>query len=88
MDHCSQRSLSVLIIIISAIPITPGGVGVMEELYLIYFASVSNNSKVLVLAVLVRFTILIANLPGGLIALLDKHTFKTNIKEVRNSIEK
>ena len=75
-----------LIIIISAVPITPGGIGVMEELYLIYFASVSNNSQVLVLAVLVRFTILICNLPGGLVALFDKQTFKTNIKEIRNSI--
>jgi uncharacterized protein (TIRG00374 family) len=75
-----------LIIIISAVPITPGGVGVMEELYLIYFVSVSNNSKVLVLALLVRFTIIICNLPGGLVALLDKRTFKTNINEIRNSI--
>ena len=75
-----------LIIIISAVPLTPGSVGVMEELFLIYFASASNNSKVLVLAVLVRFTILICNLPGGLVALFDKQTFKTNIKEIRNSI--
>ena len=77
-----------LIIIISAVPITPGSVGVMEELYLIYFVSASNNSKVLVLAVLVRFTIMISNLPGGLVAMLDKQAFKTNIKEVRNSIYK
>ena len=75
-----------LIIIISAVPLTPGGVGVMEELYLIYFASASNNSKVLVLAVLVRFAIMISNLPGGLVALMDKQTFKTNINEIRNSI--
>ena len=77
-----------LIIIISAVPITPGSVGVMEELYLIYFVSASNNSKVLVLAVLVRFAILISNLPGGLVALLDKQTFITNIKDVRKSMQK
>jgi len=75
-----------LIIIISAVPITPGGVGVMEELYLIYFVSASSNNKVLVLAILVRFTIMISNLPGGLVALLDKQTFKKNFKEIRNSI--
>ena len=69
-----------------AVPLTPGGVGVMEELYLIYFVSASNNNKVLLLAVLVRFTIMISSLPGGLVALLDKQTFKTNIKEVRNAV--
>ena len=76
-----------LIVIISAVPLTPGGVGVMEELYLIYFVSVSNNNKVLLLAVLVRFTIMISNLPGFFVALLDKKAFQTNIGELRHSIE-
>ena len=76
-----------LIIIISAVPLTPGGVGVMEELYLIYFVSASNNNKVLLLAVLVRFTIIISNLPGVFVALLDKKAFQTNIGEMRKSIE-
>jgi uncharacterized protein (TIRG00374 family) len=57
-----------LILIISAIPITPGGIGVMEELYLLYFAAAGNPSVVLALAVLVRVTTLLGALPGGLVA--------------------
>ena len=77
-----------LIVIISSVPITPGGVGVMEELYLIYFVSASNSNKVLLLAILVRFTIMISNLPGIFVALLDKKAFQTNIVELRHSLGK
>jgi len=67
-----------LILIISAVPITPGGIGVMEELYLLYFVAAGNPSLVLALAVLVRATTLAGALPGGLVAAFggtrtDKH---------------
>ena len=76
-----------LIIIISAVPVTPGGVGLMEGLYLVYFSSVTNNSKVLVLAVLVRFIIIISTLFGGFIVFLDKKVFMNDLKEARRSIK-
>ncbi|MBT3295603.1 MAG: flippase-like domain-containing protein [Verrucomicrobia bacterium] len=59
-----------LILIISALPITPGGIGVMEELYLLYFVAAGNPSLVLTLAVLVRAMTLLSALPGGLVAAL------------------
>jgi uncharacterized membrane protein YbhN (UPF0104 family) len=58
-----------LIMIISAAPISPGGIGVTEALYLLYFAGAGNPSRVLALAVLVRATTLLGALPGGLVAL-------------------
>jgi len=57
-----------LIMIISAVPVTPGGIGLMEQLYLLYFAAAGNPSLVLALAVLVRATTLAGALPGGLVA--------------------
>ena len=78
-----------LIVIISAIPITPGSVGLTEGLYLVYFASTANNSKVLVLAVLVRFLVIITNMLGGFLIFFDKKVFLTNFnfKEVKRSID-
>lgn len=63
-----------LILIISAVPITPGGIGVMEQLYLLYFAAAGNPSLVLALAVLVRAVTLAGALPGGLVALSSGFT--------------
>jgi uncharacterized membrane protein YbhN (UPF0104 family) len=77
-----------LIIIISAVPVTPGGIGVMEGLYMIYFASAANNSKVLVLSVLVRFIIMIPSLMGGFVVLLNKKIFMKDLKEARLSDSK
>ena len=73
-----------LITIISSIPITPGGIGLMEELYILFFISESSNSELLLLAIIVRFVILLSNLPGGLIAILDKKSFKLKYREIKN----
>jgi len=70
-----------LITIISAIPLTPGGIGIMENLYIVYFSLANNNSQVLVLAVLVRFTLILTNLIGGVIILFDKNISLANIKK-------
>ncbi|MHC4986517.1 MAG: lysylphosphatidylglycerol synthase transmembrane domain-containing protein [Planctomycetota bacterium] len=51
-----------LIYTIGAIPITPGGLGIIEQLYLLFFAA--NDSKLLVLALLARFMPIVCGLPG------------------------
>ncbi|RPI62469.1 MAG: UPF0104 family protein [Planctomycetaceae bacterium] len=56
-----------LIYIIAAVPITPGAVGVLEKLYVVFFAAVS-PSTVLAMALLARFVPLVWALPGILVA--------------------
>lgn len=53
-----------IVFILSAVPVTPGGIGVLEELCQLYFAAAGNPNKVLVLALLIRLTILLCSLPG------------------------
>jgi len=53
-----------IVFILSAVPVTPGGIGVLEELCQLYFAAAGNPSKVLLLALLIRLTILLCSLPG------------------------
>jgi len=53
-----------IIFILSAVPVTPGGIGVLEELCLLYFAAAANPNKVLLLALLFRLTVLLCSLPG------------------------
>lgn len=53
-----------IIFILSAVPVTPGGIGVLEELFLLYFAAAGNPNKVLLLALLFRLTVLLCSLPG------------------------
>lgn len=53
-----------IVFILSAVPITPGGIGVLEELCQLYFAAAENPNKILVLALLIRLTILLCSLPG------------------------
>lgn len=53
-----------LIMIMTAVPITPGGVGIMEELFLYFFSSAGDPQKVLALALLYRLTLIICGMPG------------------------
>ncbi len=52
-----------MIWILGAIPISPGGAGLIESLYITFFSSV-DASKALVLALLGRFVQMTASLPG------------------------
>ncbi|MHC4561460.1 MAG: lysylphosphatidylglycerol synthase transmembrane domain-containing protein [Planctomycetota bacterium] len=52
-----------LIYVIGAVPLTPGGVGLIEKLYVVFFAAVS-PSRILVLALLARLLPIICGLPG------------------------
>lgn len=56
-----------LIMIMTAVPITPGGVGVMEELFLYFFSSAGDPQKILAMALLYRLTLIICGLPGVVI---------------------
>ena len=56
-----------LIMIMTAVPITPGGVGVMEELFLYFFSSAGDPQKILAMALLYRLTLVICGLPGVVI---------------------
>jgi glycosyltransferase 2 family protein len=77
-----------LITIISAVPITPGGVGVMEELYLIYMSSVSNQNVVIALAILIRMSFILANLPGAAFALSGPALARDMIREIQVESDK
>lgn len=68
-----------LIYIIGAIPITPGGVGLVEKLYLAYFAV--NPSLVLAMALLARLIPILLALPGAVVAITGPKIPKANEME-------
>lgn len=72
-----------IIFILSAVPVTPGGIGVLEELCLLYFAAAGNPNKVLVLALLIRLTILLCSLPG----LVVFWGYGSKMGEIRSGME-
>ncbi len=58
-----------LIYIIGAVPLTPGGVGLIEKFYLVFFVSaVVTPSEVLALALLARIIPIFWGLPGAVVA--------------------
>lgn len=61
-----------LIAIMTSIPITPGGVGVLEELYLYFFSQAGEPNKILAMALLYRLVLLLCSLPGAMIFLAGK----------------
>ncbi len=59
-----------LIYILGAVPITPGGVGIVENLYVGAFASVTvGASAIIALAMLARFIPILWSLPGLVVAI-------------------
>jgi len=60
-----------LIYIIGAVPLTPGGVGLVEELYIRFFCiagSAVNPSEIIALAMLARFIPILWSVPGIFVA--------------------
>jgi uncharacterized protein (TIRG00374 family) len=60
-----------LIYIIGAIPLTPGGVGLIEQLYVTYFVSAQGGvgaSIILAMALLARLIPILLGLPGAAVA--------------------
>ena len=74
-----------LICIAGVVPLTPGGVGLIEGLYVAFFVSATcGASEVLVLALLVRFLPMVWALPGIVVAvtgpkLPSKRTLQTEL---------
>ena len=63
--HWSHYFLYVpLIFIIASVPLSPGGLGIFEQLFLLCFVEAANPSKVLALAVLSRLIVMGCSLPG------------------------
>ncbi len=59
-----------LIYILGAVPLTPGGVGLIEKLYVVFFASpVCSPSEIMVLALLARLIPVFWGLPGVVVAI-------------------
>lgn len=53
-----------MIFIIAAVPVTPGGAGLLEQLHLFFFAAAGNPSKILAMVLLYRLVTLVCGLPG------------------------
>lgn len=70
-----------LIMIMTAVPITPGGIGIMEELFLYFFSSAGDPQKVLALALLYRLTLVICGLPGVVIFMASEKISRGEISE-------
>lgn len=78
-----------LVQIISAVPLTPGSVGVMEELYLLYLAPAHDPSKVVVLALLVRASVVVSSLPGAVVAaMMPKLPRAGKVRSVLGTLER
>ncbi len=75
-----------LIYIIGAIPLTPGGVGWVENWYLEFFESpVCGASTVLVLALLARLVPILWGLPGAIVAVTGARVPKADVIEAELS---
>ena len=59
-----------IIFIVAAVPLTPGGLGVAEQLYVAYLGWAGNPSGVLALALLMRLALTVSVLPGAVVLLL------------------
>jgi len=58
-----------LIYIIGSVPLTPGGVGLIESLYLVFLAAEANPSEILAFALLARLIPVAWTLPGMIVAI-------------------
>lgn len=58
-----------LIYIVGAVPITPGGVGLVESLYLAFFGATCDAGQIVVLAMLARLIPMFWGLPGAIVAI-------------------
>ncbi len=73
--HWTQYFLYVpLIYIVGIVPISPGGAGVVEQLFLVCFANANNPSQVLALSVLARLIVMFCSLPGLLVMVSGPRT--------------
>lgn len=75
-----------IITILSAVPLTPGAVGVAERLYLLYFTDGScSPSQVLAFVLLTRILSMACTLPGGLVLLGGGRPLPAEINGIRSA---
>lgn len=75
-----------LIYIIGAVPITPGGFGLIEKLYILFFAPVA-PSMVLALALLARLVPMVWTLPGIVVAITGPKLPKVATLEAEMAVD-
>ncbi len=66
--HCYFLYLP-LIYILGSVPLTPGGAGWIESLYLVFFAGLANSSEILAFAILARGFPIAWAIPGMIVAI-------------------
>lgn len=75
-----------LIAIMTAVPVTPGGVGVLEELFLYFFSAAGDPNKILAMALLYRLVLLLCGSPGAVIFLssekISRQEFAADMNEI------
>ena len=72
-----------LIYVIGAVPITPGGLGLVEKLYVVFLAA--NPSALLVLALIMRLLPILVGLPGLLVFLSGPRPPK--VESIRHELD-
>lgn len=78
-----------LIYIIGAVPLTPGGVGLIEKLYVVFFTTpVCSPSEIMVLALLARLIPIFWGLPGIVVAITGPRIPGAEAMEAELGIEK
>lgn len=58
-----------LIYILGSVPLTPGGAGWIEYLYLVFFGALANSSEILAFAILARLVPITWAIPGMIVAI-------------------
>ncbi len=76
-----------LIMILTAVPVTPGAIGVMEELFLYFFNSAGDPQKILTLALLFRLATVTSSLPGAWFFLQSNRAARRELWEGVNRLE-
>jgi uncharacterized protein (TIRG00374 family) len=77
-----------LIAIMTAVPVTPGGVGVLEELFIYFFSAAGDPNKILAMALLYRLVLLLCGLPGAVIFLLSEKISRQDLAAGLQEMEK
>lgn len=71
-----------LIYILGSVPLTPGGAGWIESLYLVFFAALANSSEILAFAILARLVPISWAIPGMIVAITGPKTPKIHDMQV------
>lgn len=68
-----------LITIISSLPVTPGGIGVVEELFLYFLGAAGGENKILAMALFCRLVLILSAIPGAIIFMCSRRISRAEI---------